>query len=432
MTLTIIIAVLTCITLILSVLFVPKTSFKNFSFPAYPIAPILGAILLIVLGKISTDSVFNGLTSDNAVNPLKILTIFISMTTLSVFLDEVGFFSYLANKVLMKAKTSQIKLFLYFYIITSVLTVFTSNDIIILTFTPFICYFSKNAKINPIPYLVSEFVSANTWSMFLIIGNPTNIYLAGSADLNFFEYLKIMALPTLFGGLISLGLLLLFFRKSLKTPIFQTNENVKLKNKPLTIIGLIFLGATTILLAISNYIGIEMWIFSLSSAVLLFITVLIYKLIKKEKKTELVETLKRAPWILISFVLSMFIIVLTLDYQGVVEKIANLLGNNNTIFTYGYLSFISCNVINNIPMSVLFSQIIGTGLMNTSLAVYATIAGSNIGAYLTPIGALAGIMWINILSKNDIKFSYLSFNKYGVIIGIPTMSATLLGLIIIL
>ncbi len=432
MTLTIIIAVLTCLTLILSVLFVPKISFGKFSFPAYPIAPILGAILLMALGKISLDSVFNGLTSDNAVNPLKILTIFISMTTLSVFLDEVGFFSYLANKVLMKAKTSQIKLFLYFYIITSVLTIFTSNDIIILTFTPFICYFSKNAKINPIPYLVSEFVSANTWSMFLIIGNPTNIYLAGSANLNFFEYLKIMALPTLFGGLISLGLLLLIFKNSLKTQIYEANEDVKLKNKPLTIIGLVFLGATTILLAISNYIGIEMWIFSLSSAVLLFITVLIYKLIKKERKTELIETLKRAPWILIPFVLSMFIIVLTLDYQGVVKKIAELLGNNNTLFTYGYLSFVSCNVINNIPMSVLFSQIIGTGLMDTSLAVYSTIAGSNIGAYLTPIGALAGIMWINILSKNDIKFSYLSFIKYGVIIGIPTMSATLLGLMIVL
>lgn len=57
----------------------------------------------------------------------------------------------------------------------AILTIFTSNDIVILTFTPFICYFSKNAKINPIPYLVAEF-AATTYSMMLIIGNPTNIY----------------------------------------------------------------------------------------------------------------------------------------------------------------------------------------------------------------------------------------------------------------
>ena len=30
------------------------------------------------------------------------------------------------------------------------------------------------------------------------------------------------------------------------------------------------------------------------------------------------------------------------------------------------------------------------------VVVYATVIGSNIGAFLTPIGALAGIMWIKI------------------------------------
>ena len=70
----------------------------------------------------------------------------------------------------------------------AILTIFTSNDIVILTFTPFICYFSKNAKINPIPYLVAEFAAANTYSMMLIIGNPTNIYLATSASIDFISY----------------------------------------------------------------------------------------------------------------------------------------------------------------------------------------------------------------------------------------------------
>jgi site-specific DNA-cytosine methylase len=34
------------------------------------------------------------------------------------------------------------------YLMVAVLTIFTSNDIVILTFTPFICYFCKNAKIS--------------------------------------------------------------------------------------------------------------------------------------------------------------------------------------------------------------------------------------------------------------------------------------------
>ena len=32
------------------------------------------------------------------------------------------------------------------YVMVAILTIFTSNDIVILTFTPFICYFAKNAN----------------------------------------------------------------------------------------------------------------------------------------------------------------------------------------------------------------------------------------------------------------------------------------------
>jgi len=52
----------------------------------------------------------------------------------------------------------------------SAVAIFTSNDIVVLTFTPFVCYHAKNAKINPVPYLVSVFAAANTCSMLLIIG----------------------------------------------------------------------------------------------------------------------------------------------------------------------------------------------------------------------------------------------------------------------
>lgn len=80
------------------------------------------------------------------------------------------------------------------------MTVFTSNDVIILTFTPPICIFAKKAKISPLPFLFGEFIAANTWSMALIVGNPTIVYLAQSAGITFVEYVSVMALPTLAGG----------------------------------------------------------------------------------------------------------------------------------------------------------------------------------------------------------------------------------------
>ena len=59
---------------------------------------MLGAILLLLTKSVSLDGVLTAFTTNNAVNPLKILVLFITMTILSIFLDEVGFFKYLAKK----------------------------------------------------------------------------------------------------------------------------------------------------------------------------------------------------------------------------------------------------------------------------------------------------------------------------------------------
>lgn len=138
--------------MIAGILFFPKIKIGKLSVDTYWVVALAGALSLVICGQNDFVSIGKKLAENSAVNPLKIVALFISMTILSVYLDEAGFFSYLAAKTLSKAKSNKKKLFLYLYIIVSVLTVFTSNDIIILSFTPFICYFSKNAKINPLPF----------------------------------------------------------------------------------------------------------------------------------------------------------------------------------------------------------------------------------------------------------------------------------------
>jgi arsenical pump membrane protein len=75
------------------------------------------------------------------------------------------------------------KFLFYFFFLSSVITLFTSNDIVILTLTPIIFYFGKHAKVRMMPYLIAEFFAANIWSMFLYIGNPTNIIVAMASGL---------------------------------------------------------------------------------------------------------------------------------------------------------------------------------------------------------------------------------------------------------
>ena len=428
---TIIICAVTCLLMILSVLFFPKIKIGKFKIDTYWVITLLGAIILLISGLADINSVWSNMTSDTAINPLKILVLFICMTGLSIFLDEVGFFKYLANATLKKAKNGQIKLFIYLYLIVSILTVFTSNDVIVLSFTPFICYFAKNAKINPIPFLAGEFVAANTWSMTLIIGNPTNIYLASSAGIDFISYLKVMALPTLMAGGIAFLLLFLLFRKQLSKPIEPTYEDIKIEDKPLLIIGLTILIICTLLLAIGSYINLEMWLVTLISFASLIIITLIICLCRKQKPTILLNSLKRLPYELIPFILSMFVMIIALNDAGISKAIGDFFGVEFATFKYGFASFFASNIINNIPMSVLFSSILSSQGANLP-AIFATIVGSNLGAFFSPIGALAGIMWSNMLNEHGLKFGYLSFLRIGVTIAIPTLVVALLGLLIVL
>lgn len=427
-----IIAGLVCVALVLTVLTNPSINIGKYHIRIfYWTAPVLGSIALLLFRLLPLPVMWEGLTSSGSINPLKILTLFISMTTLSIYLDEVGFFSYIAGISLKFAKTSQLRLFCVLFLLVSLLTVFTSNDIIILTFTPFICYFSKKAEIDPMPYLFGEFVAANTWSMMLIIGNPTNIYLATANGIGFGAYTAHMLLPTLFAGITAFLLLLMIFRKPLSQPISIKEEKPAIRDKGLVIIGLLHLVFCTILLILSSYIGLEMWYITLGFAVSLFLCVTIYKKKKGVKERVLLHTIMRAPWELIPFVLSMFLLVLTLDRYQVTTIISDFFGTDHLVWKYGIASFLAANVMNNIPMSVAFSSIVSHLPEADRLpAAYASIIGSNIGAYFTPLGALAGIMWSGILNKMGIPFSFRKYISYGIRISIPVLIAALLGLLI--
>lgn len=425
---TIVISLITFVSVILSLFLFPKNRIGKITISTYWVIALTGAIILLAFSFAPIGEVWKELTSDTKINPLKILVLFFSMTLLSIFLDEFGLFHYLANIAVKRAKGNQYAIFFSLYALVAALTIVTSNDIVILTLTPFICFFCKRAKINPLPYLIAEFTAANTWSLMLIIGNPTNIYLATSANITFVEYFKVMAMPTIAAGLVEFGLLFLIFRKKLSIKIEELeHDDFKIENLPLLIVGVAHLVICLVFLIISNYLNIEMWIVSAICAGSLLVCVVITCAITKKSWMSIPDSLKRLPYPLIPFFLSMFVIVVAFNYQGISVEIAKFFGETHTVWIYGYTSFITSNLINNIPMSILYSELSAlTNEANYRAAIYSSIVGSNIGAFLTPMGALAGIMFTGLLSKHEVKFSFIDFVKYGAIIALPTITIALL------
>lgn len=433
MALTLIFSIVTFVALICSIIFLPKIKVGKFYISTYWLVALFGAILMLALVRVSFKEVGEALfDNESSMNPIKILVLFFSMTFISIFLEEAGFFRFLASYAAKKAGSKQITLFVIFYFLTALLTVVTSNDIVILTFTPFICYFCKHAKIKPLPYLIAEFAAANTWSMMLIIGNPTNMYLGANAGIDFGSYFKVMALPTLVSGAVEFGIIYLLFRKSLKAEMTSSSETIPVDNKLDVIFGLIHLGICIILLALSNVIGFDMWLISVCVTGSLLIYFFITRIIRKTLQKSSILIGKSLPWALIPFVISMFIIVISMQKQGISNELSKLLGHLHTVWTYGPASFVAANLINNIPMSILFSTLPTFNGAEHLRAIYASIIGSNIGAFLTPIGALAGIMFTGLLKDHDVKLSFAQFSLNGVIIAIPTFLVALTMLFVII
>ena len=123
----------------------------------------------------------------------------------------------------------------------------------------------------------------------------------------------------------------------------------------------------------------------------------------------------------------MFTLINALDSFNFFNNVSSLLHDNE--ITYLITSTLSCNLVNNIPMTLAYGSILEN--TNNIKLIYSTIIGSNIGAIITPVGALAGIMWMKLLKDNKVKYSFFDFAKNGVVMIIILLITSSLSLLIV-
>lgn len=124
----------------------------------------------------------------------------------------------------------------------------------------------------------------------------------------------------------------------------------------------------------------------------------------------------------------MFVVVLALDELGITSLIAgNLNQEGYSIWSHGLGSMLLANLMNNIPMSVLFEEVFLSAPYE-GLAPYAVILSSNLAAYLTPFGALAGLMFLQKVKEEGIPLTFLRFTREGLMVAVPALLIGLLAL----
>ncbi len=430
----------------------------------YAFGSVLGVLIILLSGVLSPGQAFASLVGREGFSPYTIIILFMSVAYIAISLDSTGFFEYVALKLIMRSGGDGRKLFFYFYFLSGFITLFTSNDIVILTLTPIIFYFGRHAKIRVLPYLIAEFFAANIWSMFLYVGNPTNIIAASASGINIIEYSFWMVLPTLAAGLTCLALLYSVFRNNVSIT-FRVPKDVNpddfLKDRNCAAVTFATFCLTLVTLFLSPLLGLEMWQVSLLFALALFVydSAMAFEEYYKEhlkyynifqryfrrRATKVYEfrlhmIAERMPWKIIPFLACSFIMVEALVVSGVTDAAAAFFSSISSnifvaVLSMGFLSSFAANLVNNQPMTVLFTKITESSQFvmpaSTKLAsIFSLIIGSNLGANITLIGALAGIMWVKILKDKDQAITYRGFAELGLLV-IPLVILAACGVLAI-
>jgi len=239
-------------------------------------APILAIGILWAAQCLDPGVIRSGIVGTDGVKPYNILILFFSLAYMAITLDITGILQAAAFWVSNKGGSNGWKLYTYFYIMLTLLSILLGNDPVILSGTAFLVYYTKVAELNHISWLMSEFAAANTASMVLFVGNPTNVVICEGFSVNNAAFTAYTILPFVACSVFCFFALGGQYHDPKYVPRklnHATNLNARsvLLDPVSAWVGSFMLGSTLVLCLVVSFFGIDVWMISLPFAVAKFI-----------------------------------------------------------------------------------------------------------------------------------------------------------------
>ncbi|WP_145562878.1 arsenic transporter [Yersinia aldovae] len=362
---------------------------------------------------------------------------FVAVIIISLLLDESGFFEWAALHVSRWGRGRGRLLFTYIVLLGAAVAALFANDGAALILTPIVIAmllalgFSKGTTLA---FVMAAGFIADTASLPLIVSNLVNIVSADFFKLGFSEYASVMVPVDIAAIIATLIMLHLFFRKDipatyelsrLKAPADAIKDPATFKT------GWVVLVLLLVGFFVLEPLGIPVSTIAATGAIILFVVA------KKGHAINTGKVLRGAPWQIVIFSLGMYLVVYGLRNAGLTNYLSGVFNQlaehglwGATLGT-GFLTAFLSSIMNNMPTVLVGALSIegssASGVIKEAM-IYANVIGCDLGPKITPIGSLATLLWLHVLSQKNMKITWGYYFRTGIIMTLPVLFVTLTAL----
>ncbi|HBC7441081.1 TPA: arsenic transporter [Morganella morganii] len=393
-----------------------------------------GAVLALIFGVISFQDipiVWNIVWNATAT--------FVAVIIISLLLDESGFFEWAALHIAKWGGGKGKLLFSYIVLLGATVAALFANDGAALILTPIVIAMLLALGFNKgttLAFVMAAGFIADTASLPLIVSNLVNIVSADFFNIGFTEYASIMVPVDIAAIIATLAMLHWFFRKDIPKQYDVTKlsePTLAIKDMTTFKTGWLVLVLLLIGFFVLEPLGIPI------SAIAAIGALILWMIAARGHTINTKKVLRGAPWQIVIFSLGMYLVVYGLRNAGLTDYLSetlNYLADKGlwvaTIGT-GFITAFLSSIMNNMPTVLIGALSIegseASGLIQQAM-VYANVIGADLGPKITPIGSLATLLWLHVLSQKNMTITWGYYFKTGIIMTIPVLIVTLVALVL--